>query len=235
MSRWAPRVVSLVPSMTETLLAWGVTPVACTRFCEQPTLTHVGGTKDPDVAAIVALAPDLVVMDQEENRREDAEALTAAGLVVHATHVTAYEAVSAQLEQVRILLGLNPLPAVAPAPATLAPPLTAFLAIWRRPWMTCGGGTYGSTLLASIGIENVYRTSESTYPQVSLADVASRRPDLVLLPSEPYRFAARHAAEISASVPGATVHFVDGQDLFWWGARSNHARGRLAQALRPGS
>lgn len=235
MSSGASRVVSLVPSMTETLLAWGITPVGCTRFCEQPTLTHVGGTKDPDVAAIVALAPDLVLMDREENRREDAEALAAAGLVVHATHVTAFEDVSAQLEQVRSLLRLNPLPAVASAPVSVAPRFTAFVAIWRRPWMTCGGATYGSTLLASIGIDNVYGTSESNYPQVTLDDVASRNPDLVLLPSEPYRFAARHVAEISASVPGAEVRFVDGQDLFWWGARSSEARNRLAQALRPDS
>ena len=64
-----PRVVSLVPSVTETLLAWGIQPVACTRFCEQPSLHHVGGTKDPDVAAIADLGPDLVVVDEEENRR----------------------------------------------------------------------------------------------------------------------------------------------------------------------
>ena len=74
------RVVSLVPSVTETLLAWGVEPVAVTRFCEQPALRAVGGTKDPDIGAIVALAPDLVVVNDEENRREDAEALGAAGL-----------------------------------------------------------------------------------------------------------------------------------------------------------
>src|SRR5205807_1142907 len=69
----AVRVVSLVPSVTESLLAMGVTPVAVTRFCEQPGLPTVGGTKDPDVAAIVALGPDLVVVDEEENRREDAD------------------------------------------------------------------------------------------------------------------------------------------------------------------
>ena len=67
----ALRVVSLVPSATETLLDWGIDPVACTRFCEQPQLTHVGGTKDPDIHAIAELGPDLVVMDREENRRED--------------------------------------------------------------------------------------------------------------------------------------------------------------------
>ena len=77
------RVVSLVPSATETLLAWGIEPVAVTRFCEQPDLPQVGGTKDPDLAAIVALAPDLVVLCEEENRAADAEALVAAGLAVH--------------------------------------------------------------------------------------------------------------------------------------------------------
>src|SRR3954471_23264780 len=82
-----PRVVSMVPSLTETLLAWDVVPVACTRFCERPELPHVGGTKDPDIAAIVALQPDLVVVDKEENRREDAAALAAAGIRVHVTAV----------------------------------------------------------------------------------------------------------------------------------------------------
>ena len=67
------RVVSLVPSATETLLAWGITPIAVTRFCEQPHLPAVGGTKNPDVAAIVELSPDFVVMCPEENRLEDAE------------------------------------------------------------------------------------------------------------------------------------------------------------------
>src|SRR5207342_594436 len=72
---------------TETLLALGVRPVACTRFCEQPGLPTVGGTKDPDVDAIVALRPDLVVVNDEENRREDADALRAAGLTLHVTTV----------------------------------------------------------------------------------------------------------------------------------------------------
>src|SRR5215204_6605320 len=82
-----PRIVSLVPSATETLLALGAHVVACTRFCEQPERRHVGGTKNPDVAAIVDVAPDLVVMDEEENRREDADALAGAGLALLVTSV----------------------------------------------------------------------------------------------------------------------------------------------------
>lgn len=228
------RVVSLVPSMTETLLAWGVTPIACTRFCEQPTLTHVGGTKDPDLAAIRALAPDLVLMDREENRREDAEALTAAGMAVHATHVTAFDELAAQMNLVRERLGMSPLtPEVHQRPGD-RPRRTAFVAIWRRPWMTCSGGTYGSSLLASIGVDNIYAESTTAYPEVTLDEVATRRPDLVVLPSEPYPFAARHVAEVTAALVDVDVRLVDGQDLFWWGARSSAARTRLAHALGSG-
>ena len=80
------RVVSLVPSVTETLLAWGIEPAACTRFCEQPSLRHVGGTKDPDIGAIEKLAPDLVVVDREENRRDDARELMRRGIQVLDLH-----------------------------------------------------------------------------------------------------------------------------------------------------
>ena len=78
-------VVSLVPSLTETLISLGITPIGCTRFCEQPTIVHVGGTKDPDIDAIVAMRPDVVVMDREENRRDDADALAARRVDVFAT------------------------------------------------------------------------------------------------------------------------------------------------------
>ena len=53
------RIVSLVPSSTETLLALGVPVTACTRFCEQPGIPHVGGTKNPDIGAIIELATRL--------------------------------------------------------------------------------------------------------------------------------------------------------------------------------
>jgi hypothetical protein len=66
---------------------------------------------------------------------------------------------------------------------------------------------------------------------VTLDDVAERRPELVLLPSEPYAFAARHRAEVEAAVPGSGVRFVDGRDLFWWGIRTPDAAARLSAAL----
>lgn len=224
------RVVSLVPSVTETLLAWGVTPVAVTRFCEQPALAQVGGTKDPDVAAVVALAPDLVVMNEEENRREDAEAIAAAGLAIEVLRVRSVADVTPALAGLARRLGID---GVAPVPAPPAggpppPRLRAFVPIWRRPWMACGGDTYGSSLLAHLGVVNVHAGHPERYPATTLDEAAALGPDLVIAPSEPYPFRSRHVAELSAVAP---VALVDGQDLFWWGVRTPAALARLGERL----
>jgi ABC-type Fe3+-hydroxamate transport system substrate-binding protein len=223
------RVVSLVPSVTETLLAWGVDVVACTRFCEQPQLLHVGGTKDPDVAAIAALAPDLVVVDREENRLPDADALVAAGMQLHVTHVIALADVGPTLAALAQAVG------VAHSEVELAPPIplrsTAFVAIWRRPWMTVNADTYGSSVLAHLGVENVFATSPERYPSVELGDVRARCPHFVLLPTEPYAFKQRHVTELQEAFPDADVRIVDGADLFWWGSRTSGALRRLAAEL----
>ena len=224
------RVVSLVPSVTETLLGWGVVPVGVTRFCERPELRALGGTKDPDVAAVVDLAPDLVVVDREENRREDAEALAAAGLDVHVLHVRRLEDVAPALAGLAERLGLAGAPGTAPAPPRppLAPVRRAFVPVWRRPYVTLNAATYASSLLAAVGVANAYADHPDPYPTVTLEDAAARAPDVVLAPSEPYPFSARHAAELAAVAP---VEFVDGKDLFWWGTRTPGALRRLAQAL----
>jgi ABC-type Fe3+-hydroxamate transport system substrate-binding protein len=224
------KVVSLVPSVTETLLTWGVTPVACTRFCEQPDLPHVGGTKDPDVAAIVALEPDVVVMCVEENRREDAEALARAGVATAALSIDSVEDVAPSLRMLAGLVGVAPgvvedVPVRAPAGEA---DVRAFVPVWKRPWMSLAGGTYGSSVLAAIGVDNVFADSPERYPEVTLAEARAREPDVVLAPSEPYPFSERHVPVLEEVAP---VVLVDGQDLFWWGSRTPAALGRLRAAL----
>lgn len=224
------RVVSLVPSVTETLLALGVTPVACTRFCERgDAIATVGGTKDPHVDQIVALAPDLVVVNDEENRREDADALLAAGVALHSMSPRTVEEVGPAVRELAERVGVG-------APAwELVPSLpvrgrvVAF--VWRRPWMTLAGDTYGSSLLAHLGWENAFAGGADRYPEVTFEAVAARVPDLVLLPSEPYPFGERHAPEVATAVPGARVALVDGRDLFWWGIRTPAALRRLTSSL----
>ncbi|HSP27618.1 MAG TPA: helical backbone metal receptor [Ilumatobacteraceae bacterium] len=231
------RVVSLVPSSTETLLALGADVVACTRFCEQPDLRHVGGTKNPEIEAIVALHPDLVVIDREENRIEDHDALLAAGLRMFVSDVRsvddaitlvgdladavgapsdAYEMCQAQLVRQPVARGERQ---------------TAFVPIWRRPWMSIGSVTYAASLLGRLGIDLVTADADDAYPTVELDELA--RPALVLVPSEPYAFTEAHVGELRAEFPDSEIVRVDGQDLFWWGVRTPDALVRLAATLHP--
>ncbi len=218
------RVVSLVPSLTETLDAWGRPPIAGTRFCAHPGLTRVGGTKDPDLAAIVALAPDLVVLDEEENRREDYDALVERGLTVFATAVRSIDDLDVALAGLAAVLEVD----WAAPPRSPARPLTlrAVVPVWRRPWVALGAPTYATSLLGAVGVANAL-ADRGPYPRVEWAQLADERPDLVLAPSEPYPFAERHRQELAEVAP---VVFVDGRDLFWWGSRTSGALERLGDA-----
>jgi ABC-type Fe3+-hydroxamate transport system substrate-binding protein len=220
------RVVSLVPSVTETLRAWGRDPIACTRFCEQPDLPSVGGTKDPDLARLVELAPDLVVLDVEENRREDHAELVRAGIDVHVLRIQSLEDVATQLPDLARRLGVTwSLGPLAPARPTTR---SAIVPIWRRPWMVLGAPTYAASLLNHLGIA-VLPEDHGPYPEVALEDLARLGPDVLLAPSEPYPFTTRQLPELETVAP---VEFVDGKDLFWWGVRTPGAIARLGEQLR---
>ena len=235
------KVVSLVPSATETLLAFGVTPIACTRFCEQPDLPTVGGTKDPDVAEISSLKPDLVVVNDEENRLEDVDRLRQLDVPIHEMSPRSVAEVGPAVAALAEAVGVNVPHPFGPErwqawleerrrPRTGEPRRT-FVLVWRRPWMTLAGDTYGSSLLDLLGCFNVFTDQGVRYPTVELAEAAGRRPDLVLLPTEPYPFKERHVAEVAEGIPDAEVAIVDGQDLFWWGIRTPGAAERLAATI----
>jgi len=227
------RVVSLVPSITETLLAWGVTPVAVTRFCEQPHLEAVGGTKDPDLDRIVALAPDVVLMDEEENRREDHDALIEAGVGLHVTAVRSIDDVAPTLASIARRVGVEPPAAPVGALLPADPPaesVRALTLIWRRPWMALGRATYGSTLLERLGLGNVVDFDGADYPELARDELGRVGASTVLLPSEPYPFTQRHVDEVER-LAGCPTVLVDGKDLFWWGVRTAGAAERLRNQL----
>lgn len=223
------RVVSLVPSATETLLAWGVTPVACTRYCEQPGLAHIGGTKDPDLGAIVALEPDLVVMDREENRLEDANELITGGIAVHVTHVTDLAGLDTELAALAAAVGAPPPPSTDVVTRPVG--ARALVLIWKRPAMALGSDTYGSSVLRAVGADNVCSIELGRYPEVEGRQFPDA--DLLVLPSEPYPFTERHLrnVDLMALAPGATPVLVDGQDLLWWGSRTSAAIRRIDAAM----
>lgn len=229
------RVVSLVPSSTETLLALGADVVACTRFCEQPHLRHVGGTKNPEIDAIAAMHPDLVVMDREENRIEDHAALLDAGLRVFVSDVRTVDEALTLVGDLTAAVGADDAlfqrcrerlerPDASPDHRR-----TAFVPIWRRPWMSIGPDTYAASLLGRLGIDLVTADADDAYPTVELDGLA--HPALVLVPSEPYGFTENHLGEFRAEFPDSEIIRVDGQDLFWWGVRTPDALDRLSSLL----
>jgi ABC-type Fe3+-hydroxamate transport system substrate-binding protein len=230
------RVVSLVPSVTETLLAWSVKPIGVTRFCEQGTrFPTFGGTKDPQLDAIVAASPDLVVMCDQENRKEDAEALIAAGLRVHAIHITHVKHVGPEMVRLAAAVGVDESFGETCGIQSLGSQdwqssmldevdasieqqiLRVFVPIWRKPWMTINDDTYGGSVLRTSGFSNIFRAHINRYPEVDAETILASKPQAVLAPSEPYPFTERQRTELETFAP---VQFVDGKDLFWWGART---------------
>jgi ABC-type Fe3+-hydroxamate transport system substrate-binding protein len=232
------RIVSLVPSLTEALFALGAGDrvVGLTYFCLEPqpqvrSLPKVGGTKTVDVARVLALAPDLVIASAEENRPEHVEAIAEAGIPVYVTLPTTVLGALHLLEELSTLLGTEEQarPLLESSRRVLAETLSlaqgrpwprVFCPIWRDPWMTIGPGTYMHDLIATCGGDNIFADVHERYPAVELEEAVRRRPDVVLLPSEPYRFRRRHLAELEAAgLAGVRVHFVDGRLLCWYGPR----------------
>jgi ABC-type Fe3+-hydroxamate transport system substrate-binding protein len=239
------RIVSLVPSLTESLFALGLGErvVGVTEWCVHPAegvagLPKLGGTKNPDVAAIAALAPDLVIANQEENRRRDVERLESAGLHVWVTYprtVAEGAAVLAELAELgasaeaRERVVAPVLAAVAAAEqARPADGVPVFCPIWRDPWMAVGGDTYAHDLLTLCGGRNVFAArGDRRYPRVTLDDVVAAAPEVVLLPDEPYAFAAGDVAELRRlPIPAARsgrLHLIDGTWVSWYGSRIERA------------
>jgi ABC-type Fe3+-hydroxamate transport system substrate-binding protein len=162
-------------------------------------------------------------MDEEENRREDYEFLVNRGIAVHVLRVRSLLDVNPSMSALADRVGAYWSPTVLPAPTPER--ARAFIPIWRRPWIALGTPNYGASLLAHLGISTVF-DAEGPYPTVELDDAIAHHPDVVLAPSEPYPFTTRQRFELEKVAP--TV-FVDGKDVFWWGARTPGAIARLAE------
>ncbi len=236
------RVVSLVPSWTETLFALeaGAMLVGATRFCVSPAeplaaVPKVGGTKNPNLREIVALKPDLVIANAEENRREDIERIREQGIAVLTTYPrTVPGAVESILRIGRALDREPQASALAREIALVVSGIEAglgvwsklrlrvFCPIWKKPWMAFNGDTYAHDVLRMMGFNNVYAGAGERYPRTTLAEAIERRPDVVLLPDEPYEFDAADVEELKAELPpalGRRMLIVSGRDLHWYGVR----------------
>lgn len=235
------RIVSLIPSTTELLCHLGLADalVGITVYCIEPrdvvtTKQKIGGEKNPDVAAIVALAPDLVITNVEENRREDVEALRAAGVPVWVVYPRSVDDTVRFIRELGAITDaaaradaladeIAALAASARAAGAQRTPARVFYPIWRGPYMTINRDTYIHDVLRTVGAVNVFGERPERYPTVTLEEVAACRPDVIVLPDEPFRFRRVHVKEFEGMT--GRIHLMDGKLFSWHGPR-------LAEALR---
>jgi len=236
------RIVSLVPSITEALFTFGLRDeiAGVTEFCSEPrsyvaSKPKVGGTKTLDVKSVLALEPDLVIANAEENRQEDIRQLLAAGQRVFVTFPRTVPGAISMLRQLSQMTGTSEAaePYLEDAEQALAevkaanakrPRLRVFCPIWRRPWMTVGSNTYMHDFIASCGGFNIFSERHERYPKAELDEVARRAPQVIMLPDEPYPFTEKHMPEIMEyqyvpAVRENRIYLLEGKHLCWYGPR----------------
>ncbi|MGO9267601.1 MAG: helical backbone metal receptor [Candidatus Binataceae bacterium] len=235
------RIVSLVPSWTETLFALGLghAVAGVTRYCVEPAaataaVPKIGGTKNPDLKAIVELAPDLVIANAEENRREDIEQLRAAGIVVFTTYPRKISAAVESIIKLGATLGCDARANAMAREIVLAVSeietqvgvwaklrFRVFCPIWKNPWMAFNADTYAHDVLRMVGFNNIFAAAGERYPRTTIEEALAQRPDFVMLPNEPYEFGPKDAEELKPLLPAALSRrlvLINGRDLHWYGA-----------------
>jgi ABC-type Fe3+-hydroxamate transport system substrate-binding protein len=239
--------VSLVPSLTEAVAVTAPGLVAgATDWCTHPAgldVPRVRGTKNPDLEAVIALRPDVVLANEEENRPADLAALRAAGLPVWVTVIRTLDEALASLRRLLTVACRVPAPSwldeaeqawagyATEGPGAAArpgQPRRAVIPIWRRPWMVLGRDTFAGDVLARLGVANLYAGHAERYPKIPLDDLLAAGPELVVLPDEPYRFTAGDGPDCFPGVPAALV---SGRHLTWYGPSLAEAPQILAAQL----
>lgn len=275
------RLVSLVPSITEILFdfGYGERVAALTDYCTEPAAgvagkTTIGGTKNPDVAAIIDLQPQLVLAVAEENRRVDVDRMAAAGLPVYVFEPRSVRDGVDLLWRIADLLGCrsevaerigaieNEL-AETEAISAVRTPVRVFCPIWKDPYMTINHDTYIHAMLATCGGDNVFAdrrrrfplsadlgqhpeaedprhdARDRRYPRVSLDEMAAHRPEVILLPDEPYPFSDADLTDFAGftevpAVRDGRVHLIDGKVVSWYGPRIGRSLRTLRSLVHPG-
>jgi ABC-type Fe3+-hydroxamate transport system substrate-binding protein len=247
------RIVSLVPSWTETLFAFGLKEriAGITRFCVEPpetaAIARIGGTKNPDLNAIARLAPDLVIANAEENRREDIAHLRSLGVAVFTTYPRKISAAVESILKLGTVLGcesqanvmargiVREVSAIETGLGAWAKlRFRAFCPIWKNPWMSFNADTYAHDVLRMLGFNNIFASAGERYPRTTIDEAVALRPDFVLLPDEPYEFRMKDVEELKAQLPPALsrrIVLISGRDLHWYGVHMLNGLRSLAALL----
>ena len=239
------RIVSIVPSQTELLFDLGLEKevVGITKFCVHPQEWHrhktrIGGTKKLHLDKIVALQPDLIIANKEENTRHEIE-LLAAQFPVWISDIKTIDDGLRMIEEIGILVGksdkaLRIKTEIDEGFSGLkkeAKTLRVAYFIWRKPWMSAAADTFIHDMIKRIGWQNVYG-GHLRYPETSLQELRLLNPEIILLSSEPYPFSEKHIGEIQSELPEAKILLVDGEMFSWYGSRMKLAVEYLQELIK---
>lgn len=227
------RIVSLVPSQTELLYDLGLENelIGITRFCIHPkeifdTKTKVGGTKNYSLDKIRALKPDLIIANKEENHKESLEALAREFPVWISDIFNLSDSIKMIIDIGKICNKEEKAKQIATKIQQNFSELKlskstqkAVYLIWKEPFMTVNKNTFIDDMMKYAGFENVFSEEESRYPEISLEQIQTRKPDYILLSTEPYPFKEKHLAFFEENFPNSKVKIVDGEMFSWYGSR----------------
>ncbi|GAC1425901.1 MAG: helical backbone metal receptor [Flavisolibacter sp.] len=227
------RIVSLVPSQTELLYDLGLNQevVGITKFCIHPKewfrqKQKIGGTKSLALDKIIRLQPDVVFANKEENIKQQIEAIEK----IFPVWVSDVQRLTDAVDMIREVAGIcgrkdkgesiaetveNSFKNSIPGKDRI---LSCCYLIWRKPYMTVGGGTFIDNMLSYAGFHNIF-SNKKRYPQTTLNEISSLSPDLLLLSSEPYPFSSKHVQELQSLLPAIKICLVDGSFFSWYGSR----------------
>lgn len=230
------RIISLVPSQTELLYDLGLNEevIGITKFCVHPenwfrNKERVGGTKNINIEKIISLQPDLILANKEENVKEQIEQLEKIA-PVWISDINTFEDALQMIKIVGEITG-----ATEKAETLITQIITNFsklstsnikhrtaYLIWRDPYMTIGGDTFINNMLKKCGMQNVFEHL-TRYPEISVEQIISTKPQLIFLSSEPYPFKEKHVEELKPFFDNTKIILVDGEMFSWYGSRMIYA------------
>ena len=242
------KIVSLVPSITESLILFGKKPVGRTSFCIHPsyevkTIPVIGGTKTPKISKILELSPDLIIANKEENRSEDVLFLQQSGISVWTTYPTKIAHVIPWMKELVSICGNSDISRsilmeceqfvtqVNVKMNTYCPRVIPL--IWKNPWMGVGEDTYINDLVSVAGGINPVAQKAGRYPILTEEEIFELQPEVLLLPSEPYAFNSEDRSYWRNRLGlKCKVEFFVGEDLSWFGPRVVQGLKSLEEMLK---
>ncbi|MDC0006845.1 helical backbone metal receptor [Winogradskyella sp.] len=229
------RIVSLVPSQTELLVDLGLETllVGVTKFCVHPkhlrmSKVVVGGTKQINIEKIIALKPDVILCNKEENSKDIIDALEGVA-PIHISDIytlnNTYELITmygnifeVEEKALRLITNIKNENTQLQDVIKNKPKLKVAYFIWKKPWMVAASKTFIDAMLGEAGFINVF-SNEERYPETDLEHNKLEDADLIFLSSEPFPFKEKHILDLKTRFPKKDIKIVDGELFSWYGSR----------------